>query len=150
MTRLNDLLHDANAGLLPYLQTRIAADFNHLIIRQYSFGSAAQRTGYRIRSIRTEIEDSKVHWRTASVAIGRLIDISTDQDYQIVAGDFANALSDAITDWSRCKAPGVRKPVTEIDANLAPVQNPGITGASTNPASWAIAVILSLEIEFWD
>ena len=150
MTRLSDLLHDANTGLLPYLQTRIAADFNHLIIRQYSFGSVAQRTGYRIRSIRTEIEDSKVHWRTASIAIGKLIDIATDQDYQIVAGDFANALSDAITDWSRCKAPGMRKPITEIDANIAPVQNPTMTGSSSAPAAWAEVVILSFAIEFWD
>ncbi len=151
MSRLNDLLHDAQTGLLPYLQTKIAADFGHLIIRQYSFGSASQRTGYRVRSIRTTIEDVRAKRRVASISVGKLIDIANDgQDYQILAGDFANGLADAIAEWSRCKAPGLKASVTEVDCNLAPVQNPTITGGSSTPAAWAMVAIASFQIEYWD
>lgn len=148
MSRLNDLIHNAQIGLFPHLQNKIAEDFNHLIIRQYSFGSASQRTGYRIRSIKTIVRPDKI--RTVQIAIGKLIDIATDQDYQIVAGDFVNALEDAIIEWSRCKAVGLAGPITEINASLAPVQNQGVTGSGTNPAAWAIAVILSFQMDYWD
>lgn len=150
MSRLNDLLHNTQAGLLPYLQAKIAADFNHLIVRQYSFGSTSQRTGYRVRSVRTIARPDRTHERTVSVAIGKLLDITTDQDYQIVAADFANALGDAITHWSLCNAAGLKESITEIDANLAPVQNPNVTGGSSSPAAWAIAIVLSFQVTYWD
>jgi hypothetical protein len=151
VTRLNDLLHNAQTGLLPYLQAKIASDFSNLIVRQYTFGSASQRTGYRIRSIRTQIEHARVRSRTVSVAIGKLIDIVDDvNDYQIIAGDFANSLGDAIAEWSVCRPLGLKSAITDIDANLALLQNPTVTGSSSAPAAWCFAVILSFQMEYWD
>ncbi|MGC8710966.1 MAG: hypothetical protein ACP5RH_01105 [Leptodesmis sp.] len=78
------------------------------------------------------------------------MDIATEQDYQIVAADFANALGDAVIEWSRCKATGLKDPITEIDVSLAPVQNPNVTGGSAAPAAWAIAIVLSFQLTYWD
>lgn len=150
MTRINDLLTNAQNGLMPYLQARINDNFARLIVRQYTFGSTSQRTGYRIRSIQTGADSARSKTRTAAIVIGKLVDIATDQDYQIVGADFANSLADAIAEWSRCKAIGLKAPISTVDANLTVLQNPAQPSQNSTPSAWAIAVVLSFQMEYVD
>jgi hypothetical protein len=145
VTTADKVLYDSTTGLLPFVQSRMAADYAKWQVKSYSFGTDPT-TGFRVRDGRTRYEGNQ-RITTESVIFGASIQATAITGETILAArTLRDNLIEAIHEWSKCKCPALLMPVDEFNHSISHETLQGVP-SGTSRAFWTV-VLVRFDIEF--
>lgn len=145
VTTADKILYDSETGLLPYVQTRMSADYAKWQVKSYSFGTDST-TGFRVRDGRTRF-DGNQRITTESVIFGAAIQATAITGETILAArTLRDNLIEAIFEWSECHCPALTSSVTEFNHSISHETLQGVP-SGTSRAFWTV-VLVRFDIEF--
>lgn len=143
MATVFELIEGTN-GLLPYINSIHADDFNHLQVRPYGFQApglldpSAFASGYQLRGMRGINKDPEGKPSTLPLLLGKIIPIPTpiatsNRD----SFELGHRISATIIDWCNCEAEGLVQ-WTGVDFERTREQSRDVASVRQNAWYWIL------------
>jgi hypothetical protein len=148
MASIATILNDPTTGLIPYLELKLATDWNRFQLRNWTFIDAEDnRSGFRLRESVTQEQtwDSfKASW---TITLGKVFSMDDPTLSQVAGGQFREQIDNLIIHWSRGVCPSLCEPITRIVGMNDIEQNRNVS--SENDGAWNIVVVREFEFSYY-
>ena len=140
MATIANILNAPNTGLIPYLEARLATNWNRFQLRNWTFiDTDDNSSGFRLRESVTQQESYDKFIATWTITLGKVITMDDPTLSQVAGGQLREELDNAIIHWSSGVCRLLSAPVSRITGMNDIEQNRRVS--SENPGAWNIFVV---------
>ena len=148
MASIAQILNNPTYGLIPYLELKLATDWNRFQLRNWSFlDNENNASGFRLRESVTQEETWDKFIATWTITLGKVLTMDDPTLSQVAGGQFREQLDNLIFHWSRGVCPLLSQPVQRITGMNDIEPNRNIS--SENDGAWNIVVIREFEFSYY-
>jgi hypothetical protein len=148
MASIATILNDPTTGLIPYLELKLAADWNRFQLRNWTFIDADDNSsGFRLREGTTQQETWDKYKVTWTITLGKVITVDDPTLSQVAGGQLREQLDNLIIHWSTGVCRSLSEPISRITGMNDIEQNRRVS--SENTGAWNIFVVREFEFAYY-